>query len=264
MFFSPPKKFIKYNILNRNIRLSSAGTHRPQCIERTDVDARPPMLSEIKALQDSSTIVNNYSKPVSNNSLANVTPYFTAIVGLFGDVNKCMNRASSSHTSINWPPIDDFKRLDSLLHSWVDTLPEVYEFNNKNLKYHKRNAGVTYFNEWLSAHAFWCSSMMLLHRGSLAYSSLESTSYVSEDVYRNIQNSVDSCRASVNSEMEIFTAISDSCGFSTLPYLGYCSYIFATVLMTSTFSGTLQVYNESSEGLKMLCQLVDVSHSNYY
>lgn len=243
------------------IRLSSAGTHRPQCIERSDCDAHPPSISESLTLRDPTFHKNIDGKAITDDSLMNVAKHYMKCVESYGEVNRYMNRAKSNSASIVWPPIAEFRNLDKQLRAWKENLPETFQFNQKNLDHHREYASGNYLNIWLSSHAVWCSSMMILHRGSLAFSDIKPTdNSVPEDLYRRIQQSVDTCRMCVDAAMGIFGAIKDLCGFNTLPYMGYSAYVFATVLMTSTFSSTPDSCKKSSRGLRILYDLIDVSN----
>lgn len=238
-------------------KLSSAGTHRPQCIERSDCDTNPPNISECLVLRDPPLHKNIDGKSITDDSLMNIAKHYIKIVETYGEVNRFMNRAKSDSVSIVWPPIAEFRNLDMQLRQWQDKLPEAFKFNQKNLDHHHQFASGTYCNMWLCSHAVWCSSMMILHRGSLAFSDIKPSESVSDDLFRRIQQSVDTCRMCVDAAMGIFGAIKDLCGFNTLPYMGYSAYVFATVLMTSTFSSNPESCKKSSRGLKILYDLID-------
>ncbi|KAI8642751.1 fungal-specific transcription factor domain-containing protein [Parasitella parasitica] len=238
-------------------KLSCAGTRRPQCIDRSDCDANPPNISECLLLRDPMFHRNVDGKPIQDDSLMNIAKHYMRCVETYGEVNKFMNRAKSTSAAINWPPIAEFRNLDSQLRAWKDGLPEVFQFNQENLDHHCQFASYNYLNIWLSSHAVWCSSMMILHRISLAFSDVKPTDIIEKDLYRRIQSSIDTCRICVADAMGIFEAIKDLCGFNTLPYMGYSAYVFATVLMTSTFSGTPESCRKSSRALKMLYDLID-------
>ncbi|KAI9484046.1 MAG: fungal-specific transcription factor domain-containing protein [Benjaminiella poitrasii] len=239
-------------------KLSSAGTHRPQCIERSDCDVNAPNISECLILRDPTFHRNSEGQQISDDSLMNIVKYYMKIIESYGEVNRFMNRAKSSSASILWPPIAEFRNLDIQLRSWKDTLPELFQFNARNLEHHRRYASANYLNVWLSSHAVWCSSMMVLHRGSLAFSDVvKPTETISEDLYRRIQTSIDICRLCVDAAMGVFESIKELCGYNTLPYMGYSAYVFATVLMTSTFSSTPESCKKSNRGLKILYDLID-------
>ncbi|CEP09646.1 hypothetical protein [Parasitella parasitica] len=238
-------------------KLSSAGTRRPQCIDRSDCDANPPNISECILLRDPMFHRNVDGKSIQDDSLMNIAKHYMRCVETYGEVNKFMNRAKSTSAAINWPPIAEFRNLDAQLRAWKEGLPEIFQFNQKNLGHHRQFASYNYLNTWLSSHAVWCSSMMILHRVSLAFSDVSSTDVIEKDLYRRIQSSIDTCRMCVADAMGIFEAIKDLCGFNTLPYMGYSAYVFATVLMTSTFSGTPESCRKSSRALKMLYDLID-------
>lgn len=188
----------------------------------------------------------------------NVARYYLKILESYGEVNKYMYRAKSNSASIVWPPIPEFRNLDTQLRAWQDTLPDPFQFNEQNLNYHRQHASSTYLNTWLCAHAIWCSCMMILHRGSLAFSDLKYTDNLAEDLYRRIQSSIETCRVCVDSAMGIFEAIKGYCGYNTLPYIGYSAYVFSTVLMTSTFSSTPEACKKGAKCLRILSELIDV------
>lgn len=240
-------------------RFSSAGTHRPQCINKSDGDANLPNIPECLILRDTIHHRNSEGTPITEDSLMNVTTHYLKVIDCFGQVNKYMNRAKSNSASIVWPPIAEFRNLDTQLRSWQDNLPDLFQFNENNLHYHCQHASANYLNLWLTSHATWCSSMLILHRGSLAFGDLRSTDILAEDLYRRINASVDMCRICVDTAMGVYEAIKKHCGYNTLPFLGYAAYVFSTVLMTSTFSGTPESCKKSSRGLKILSELIDVS-----
>ncbi|KAI9357536.1 fungal-specific transcription factor domain-containing protein [Pilaira anomala] len=238
-------------------KLSSAGTHRPQCIERSDCDTVPANISECLVLRDPTYHKNIDGRVITDDSLMNIATHYMRIIESYGEVNRFMNRAKSNSASIVWPPIAEFRNLDMQLRAWQENLPETFHFNQKNLDHHRQYASGNYLNIWLSSHAIWCSSMMILHRGSLAFSDIKSTDVIAEDLYRRIQQSIDTCRMCVDAATGVFGAIKDLCGFNILPYMGYSAYVFATVLMTSTFSSTPESCKKSSRSLKILYDLID-------
>jgi hypothetical protein len=194
----------------------------------------------------------------------NIAPHYMRCIEAFGEVTRFMNRANkASNASIVWPPIAEFRNLDMQLRAWMDNLPDRFQFNQRNLDHHREHASGNYLNIWLSSHALWSSSMMILHRGSLAFSDIKSSD-VQEDLFRRIQVSIDTCRMCVDAAMGVFGAMKDLCGYNTLPYMGYSAYVFATVLMTSTFSRTMETCKKSSKGLKILFELIDVSGYTLY
>ncbi|KAI8384051.1 fungal-specific transcription factor domain-containing protein [Blakeslea trispora] len=237
-------------------KLVSAGTHRPQCIERSDCDTNPASIADCITLRDPTYHCNSEGQKISDDSLLAIAKYYMRIIETYGEVNRYMNRAKSNSASIVWPPIPEFRNLDTQLKSWKERLPDNFQFNLHNLEHHRHHATKMYLNIWLSAHAIWCSSMMILHRGSLAFSYLKPNT-VSEDLYRRIQSSIDTCRLCVDTAMSLFGVIKDQDGYNTLPYIGYSAYVFATVLMTSTFSSTAESCQKSSRALRILYDLID-------
>jgi hypothetical protein len=247
------------------IRLSCAGTHRPQCIDKSDCDAHPPNISECIILRDPVFYKTVDGEALVEDSLMNIAKYYMKSIEIYGEVNRYMNRIKCNSASIVWPPIVEFTNLDNQLRSWQENLPETFYFNQKNLDYHRKHASGNYLNLWLSSYAVWCSSMMILHRGSLAFADVKpAEDTVPDGLYRRIQQSIDACRISVDAAMGIFGAMKDLCGFNTLPYMGYSAYVFATVLMTSLFSSTPDLCEKSSRGLRILYELIDVSFFFYF
>ena len=209
-------------------------------------------------LRDPEQNISATNKRIVNDSLMDISRHYMKILEVFGEVNTIMNRAKSDSTSIQWPPVPEYTNLDTRLRVWKENLPERFQFTPKNLDFHKDSAGFTYFNIWLSMHAVWCASLMVLHRGSLAYGDIRASD-VDPDVYRAIQSSIETCKTSVRTGTGVFRAMRDLLGYNVLPFMGYCAYVFATVLMTSTFSKGPDACRKSSNALKILYDLIDVS-----
>lgn len=193
-----------------------------------------------------------------NDSLLDATRHYLKIVKLFGEVNSIMNRAKSDSSCIVWPPVPEYNGLDTSLRNWRENLPDHLQFTTANVEKHKDHAGLNSFNTWLSMHAVWCSSLMVLHRGSLAYGDIRSVG-VDPGIYRAIQSSIETCKVSVRTATGVFRAMRDLCGANILPFMGYSAYVFATVLMTSTFSKGPEACRRSSTALRILYDLIDVS-----
>lgn len=208
-------------------------------------------------LRDPDYHISVTDKRIVNDSLMDISRHYIKIVEIFGEVTTVMKRSKSDSTSITWPPVPQHASLDAKLRSWKDDLPERFHFTEKNLDFHKDSAGSNYFNTWLSMHAVWCSSLMVLHRGSLAYGDVRPAD-VEDDVYRAIQTSIEACKMSVRTATGVFRAMRDMSGCNVLPFMGYSAYVFATVLMTSTFSKGPDACRRSSEALKILCDLIEV------
>ncbi|KAG1440639.1 hypothetical protein G6F56_011839 [Rhizopus delemar] len=215
-------------------KLACAGTHRPQCIDRTDSDAHVTNVAETILLKESvhTDIQGNI---MTEDSLLNIVMYYMGCIVKYGEVNKYMNRNKPTK-EILWPPIAEYRNLDLQLRSWQENLPEIFQFTQKNLEHHQRFASSKHLAIWLNCHAMWCSSMMILHRGSLAYAESD----VTDDLKRRIKTSIETCHMCVDAAMGIFGAMKDLCGGDILPYTGYSAYVFATILMTSAFSRTQQ------------------------
>ncbi|KAG0174323.1 hypothetical protein DFQ28_006763 [Apophysomyces sp. BC1034] len=241
---------------NLAVRFSSAGTASPQGFDIMDCDAQAPRAAECIALRDPSYHVTVDNKQVVDDSLMDIAEHYMKLLLIFGEVNKCMNRAKSDSATIVWPPIAEFSNLDAKLRGWKSDLSDRFQFTPKNLTHHKENASLNYINLWLNSHGIWCSSMMILHRGSLAFSNIQ-PSGMPDDVSSAIQSSINTCETCVETAMGVFRAMRDMCGFNVLPYMGYSAYIFATVLMTSTFSKGRDAYRQSSDALKVLYDLIE-------
>ncbi|ORE03667.1 hypothetical protein BCV72DRAFT_232726 [Rhizopus microsporus var. microsporus] len=237
-------------------KMASAGTHRPQCIERSDCDARPSSFAENILLRDPELHTNIQGKPIQEDSLLSASVYYMSCLEKFGEVNRYMNRISNNKLrSIVWPPIAEHRNLDNQLRAWQESLPEKFKFTQSNLEHHQTSASAQNLTTWLSSHALWCSSMMMLHRGSLAY--FDISHQVGEEMYRRIQASVETCHMCVDAAMGVFGAMKDLCHYNVLPYNGYSAYIFATALMTSAFSQTQEDREKSSRGLQILYELIE-------
>ncbi|KAI9315212.1 fungal-specific transcription factor domain-containing protein [Dichotomocladium elegans] len=239
-------------------KFASAGTSRPQGFLKTDIDANPPNIPESLVIRDPHANISVSKKHVVSDSLMDVGRHFMKVMQLFGEGNSIMSRTRSDSSSIVWPPVPEYTGLDTNLRVWKDNLPERFQFTPANLDFHKDNASSVYFTMWLSMHAVWCSSLMVLHRGSLAYGDIRAAD-VDQDVYRAIQLSIETCKMSVRTATGVFRAMRDLCGCNVLPYMGYSAYVFATVLMTSTFSKGADQCRRSSAALKVLYDLIDVS-----
>ncbi|KAF7724416.1 hypothetical protein EC973_001080 [Apophysomyces ossiformis] len=237
-------------------KFASAGTASPQCFDISDCDAQAPNPAECLALRDPSFYVTVDNKQVANDSLMDIAAHYMRLLLVFGEVNKCMNRAKSDSATIVWPPIPEFGTLDAKLRAWKRDLPDRFQFTMKNLEYHRENASLNYINLWLNSHAVYCSSMMVLHRGSLAFSDVQQRG-LSDDVASAIRSSIRTCEMCVEAAMGVFRAMRDMCGFNVLPYMGYSAYIFATVLMTSTFSKGKDAYRQSRSALRLLYDLIE-------
>ncbi|OAD77566.1 Zn(2)-C6 fungal-specific transcription factor [Phycomyces blakesleeanus NRRL 1555(-)] len=238
--------------------IDNAGTNNPQCFERMDCDAKAPNAAECMILRDPCFYASVDNKPVTNDSLMDIANHHMRMQQIFGDVNKYMNRAKSESASIVWPPIAEFSILDRKLRAWKENLPDRFQYTPNTLKFHKKNASVNYISLWLSSHAVWCSSMMVLHRGSLAHADMKPNE-VPEEIYAGIQASISACKTSVDQATGIFRAMKDLCGYNILPYMGYSAYVFATVLMTSAFSKGPEAYKKSGDALQILYELIEAS-----
>lgn len=223
------------------------------------MDAHHPTIPESLVLRDADWDISVSGTRIVNDSLMDISRHYMQIISLFGEITRVMNRSKPDSTSIVWPPVPEYSGLDAKLRSWKENLPERFQFTPKNLDFHREAAGANYFNIWLCMHAVFCSSHMVLHRGSLAYGDLRQGD-VETQVYRAIQASIDTCKTSVRTATGVFRAMRDLCGCNILPYMGYSAYVFGTVLMTSTFSKGQDACRRSGAALKILYELIDVSN----
>lgn len=215
-----------------------------------------PNITESMLLRDIFQCTTLDGREIQNDSLMDIARYYIRLTMIFGETNKYMSRAKSDSVSVSWPPIPEFSTLDKKLRMWRENLPESFQFNETNFEKHKKSGSRNYITMWLSAHAVWCTTMMVLHRGSLAYSDLSATE-LPLDVYHRIQASIETCKMSVKEALVIFQSMKDICGCDVLPYMGYSAYIFATVLMTSTFSKDPESARKSNRGLTVLYEMIE-------
>ncbi|KAG1467376.1 hypothetical protein G6F56_004446 [Rhizopus delemar] len=94
-----------------------------------------------------------------------------------------------SPDSTGWPPLAEYRRLNRQLFSWKEDLPEDFRFRPENLDHRQQSASTQQLAVWINAHATWYLSMMILHRGSLAYIDRD----LPEDQYRRVMESVKIC-----------------------------------------------------------------------
>jgi hypothetical protein len=198
---------------------------------------------------------------ITNDPLMDIIQHYVRIVELFGEVSKCIGRARQDNSSVTWPPISDFGELDNMLKAWRSRLPDHYAFSLEKLEMYKETACQNYLNFWLCSHTMYLASLLVLHRGSLAYSELTKIE-LDSDLYERIQTSISICKDNIDPAILLFKVLRDVCGCNVLPYTGYCAYIFATVLMTSAFSSDPQSYRKSSEGLAVLFDTLEVNSSS--
>ncbi|CEG81074.1 hypothetical protein RMATCC62417_15316 [Rhizopus microsporus] len=232
-------------------KFSSTSTNRPQGFEIGDYDVRPPTVAESKILRDPLQAYTVDKVLIDEDPLMDSIGEYLSILEIFGDIAKYMSRAKTDYSSVIWPPIKEHEDLNRRMEFWATSLSDIYKFTPDNVKLYRETASENYINFWLCSHAIYCAGMLSLHRGSLAYSDLSSAEIPTE-TYERIQASIASCKTHVDIAMEVFSKLRDFCGCNVLPYMGYAAYIFATVLMTSTFSSDPILYNRSSKGLAVL------------
>lgn len=182
---------------------------------------------------------------------------------IFGDIIKGLQNAKSNHGKPMWPPMDDFDKLNDELQQWHDSLPDSFKFTPQNLEHHLTHTSRGKINYYISSHIIWRTLVLALHRGSLAYvdqkDSIQIASTFSQETWNKIQYSVNMCKTVVNDVMPIFQALKDICGINVIPYMGYSSYMFATILMTSTFTKTEEEHRKGSKGLALLYEMIEVN-----
>lgn len=234
---------------------ATGGTSRPQGFSKADIDAAPPSIPECMVMREPKfSNISVGDNLISNESLMGIPQEFMTIVQLFGQVNRFIGRARTSSSTIAWPPMPEFTALDASIRAWKESLPDIFDFTPANIEYHTQNASRMYFNLWLSMWAVWCSALLLMHRGSLAYSDIRSGD-VEQATYNSIQQSIDVCKNSIRIATGVVQAVCDYCGDYGLPFLGYAAYIFATVVMTSAFSKGPEACRKSNRALQILHKL---------
>lgn len=239
-------------------KFASTSTNRPQGFEIGDYDVQYPSLSESSLLRDPFHALTIDQHTIANDPLMDVVPRYIHVLERFGEVCKYMSRAKTNTSAVTWPPIAESTVLDARMKHWLESLPKVYQFSQAHLELYKENASQNYLNFWLCSHAMYCTGMLALHRGSLAYSDL-TASDLPPDVYDRIQASIHVCKVNVDIATEVFQALHDVCGVNVLPYMCYCAYIFSTVLMTSAFSSDPVSYRKSSASLAILYDMIEVN-----
>lgn len=246
-------------------RFASAGTGRPQYFGASSFDAALPTVEESVLLLDYYQCTSIHDTQVTNDSLMDVTRHYLELVVLFGQVNSFITHIKSDASSedLIWPPATDFAMLDVRLQKWKANLPQQFQFNTFNVNKHKDSASHYYLTIWLTSHAIWCTTMLVMHRASLAHNDVQPGD-VPTHVYQALQSSISTCRSCIDEVMVLFGLLRDLCGRNIWPYMGYSAYICATVLMTSTFSRDPESYAKSRHGLEVLYDMIDVSHTKRY
>lgn len=239
-------------------KFASTSTNRPQGFEIGDYDVEYPTVNDSSLLRDPMQAYTIDKHTITDDPLMNAIPHYLRVLERFGEVCKYMSRAKTTTSAVAWPPIAESSVLDAMMTNWLEVLPEVYQFSQARLKLYRESASQNYLNFWLCAHAMYCTGMLALHRGSLAYSDL-TASELPKDVYDRIQKSIHICKVNVDMATEVFQALHDICGVNVLPYMCYSAYIFSTVLMTSAFSSDPVSYRRSSASLAILYDMIKVS-----
>ncbi|CAO3665543.1 unnamed protein product [Rhizopus stolonifer] len=231
-------------------KYSSAGTRRLQCFDPKDCNAHSSNVAETILLRDPEMHQNINGQFLQEDSLLNITQYYVTCIEKFAQINQKMQHLSPNSTG--WPPLAEYRHLSRQLFCWKENLPENFRFRPENLVHHQRSASTQQLAVWLNTHATWCSSMMILHRGSLAYIDRD----LPEDQSRRVVESVKICHDCVQSATEIFCAMKDVCKQALLPYTSYSAYTFATLLMNPAFSNTPEDYEKSKRSLQILYDLI--------
>lgn len=239
-------------------RFASASTNHPQGFEIGEYDVHPPTVRDAQILLDPLHGFTLDRIIIATDPLMDYVPYYLRIIERFGEICKHMSKARTDASSVNWPPIPEFAQLDRLTEQWYQNVPDKYKFTPANLAQYRESASQNYLNFWLCAYGMYCTGMLALHRGSLAYSDL-TMAEMPRHTYERVQASIQICKENVDMATRVFKSIREICGANLLPYMGYSAYIFATVLMTSAFSSDPISYAKSSASLANLYELIDVS-----
>ncbi|KAI8338700.1 fungal-specific transcription factor domain-containing protein [Chlamydoabsidia padenii] len=242
----------------------SAGNSRPQFFTKGDYDVGLPDEESLALLNPLHQNVTVDYKPIKVDSLGSFVKHYLLLMELFGLVIKGLQRAKGNQGKAIWPPMDDFDELNNELQAWKRNLPEHYDFSLNDLDYHLERASRGRINHYLCAHVIWHTLMLALHRGSLAFVDQKDnttnhlTAAFSQQTWERIQYSVSICKQVVNDVMPIFKAMKDICGINVIPYMGYSSYMFATILMTSTFTKTEEQHRKGTKGLLLLYDMIEL------
>ncbi|KAI8082944.1 fungal-specific transcription factor domain-containing protein [Halteromyces radiatus] len=245
-------------------KYGSAGNSRPQFFGKGDYDVGLPDDESLALLNPESQNVTVNYKPVTTDSLASFIKHYLSLMELFGDVIKGLQRAKSNQGKAIWPPMDEFDQLNDDLQAWKHNLPPHMDFSLDNLDYHLERASRGKINHYLCAHVIWRTLVLALHRGSLAYVDKKDddtnnmASSFSQHTWERIQYSVNMCKQVVNDVMPVFRAMKDICGVNVIPYMGYSSYMFATILMTSAFTKTEEQHRKGTKGLLLLYDMIEL------
>lgn len=242
-------------------KVTSAGTHRIQCVGQADYDAHTTTLAEIILLKEPDCPRDMYGYPIHEDSLLNITKHYITCIEKFGQVNRWMSKMSNHRQNDKalWPPIAEYRSLDMQLCSWQESLPEKFHFTEGNLKYHQKFADTQHLAVWLNCHAMWCCSMIILHRGSLAYTTaVYYETAMTDELKTKIQRGLETCYKCADTAIDIFGAMKDVCGHNMLPYIGYLVYVLATFLMASTFSDIDKDGEKCQKGLTILHEFIEV------
>lgn len=238
-------------------RFASTSTNHPQGFDIGEYDAEPATVQESQCLLDPLQGFTIDHLAIRNDPLIGIIPHYLRIIERFGEICKYINKAKTSSVGVMWPPIAEFRELHQSLLEWYNDLPNDFHFTQELLKKHRESSCQNYLNFWLCSHGMYCTGMLALHRGSLAYSDL-TLADIPQDVYEHIQSSIQICKQNVDMAADVFKSLRDICGYNVLPYMGYCAYIFSTVLMTSSVSSEPSSYIRSNAKLSSLLETLDV------
>ncbi|CAO3588313.1 unnamed protein product [Absidia cylindrospora] len=240
-------------------KYGSAGNSRPQFFSKGDYDVGLPDEESLALLNPIHQNVTVDYKPVKVDSLGSFVKHYLTLMELFGVVIKGMQRAKANNStkSTVWPPMDDFDQLNDALMDWKTALPDHYDFSQQDLEFHLERASRGKINHYLCAHVIWRTLVLALHRGSLAYVDHQHQPF-SSATWDRINESVVMCKRVVQEVMPIFQAMKDICSVNVIPYMGYSSYMFATILMTSTFTKTEEQHRKGTKGLLLLYDMIEL------
>lgn len=171
-------------------------------------------------------------------------------------MNKMSNHRQNDKALL--PSIAEYRNLDMQLCSWQESLPEKFHFTEGNLKYHQKFAGIQHLAVWLNCHVMWCCSMIILHRGSLAYTNaVYYATAMTDELKTKIQRGLETCYKCADTAIDIFGVMKDVCVHNMVPYIGYLAYVLATFLMASAFSDIDKDGEKCQKGLTILHEFIE-------
>ncbi|KAI8067089.1 fungal-specific transcription factor domain-containing protein [Gongronella butleri] len=250
-------------------KYGSAGNSRPQFFNKDEYDVGLPP-DEAYMLNPTYQNVTMGGRQISmhEDSLCAYVGHYLRLMEIFGDVIKGVQRAKDNSTRPQqqhgplWPPMDQFDELNRELQDWRAKLPPTMEFSPANVDYHVARASMGRLNYFLCGHVIWHTLKLVLHRGSLVYvdsnGEIAKNPAMDQATYRSIKHSVETCKEVVFDVMPIFERMKTYCGNNVNPYMGYSSYMFATILMTSTFTNTEANHRIGGQFLTTLFDMIEL------